>query len=348
MDLIALAQALRAKAPHRILVAVGTMAYPEGAIAALRAGISHFIDMAASPGEAREIVSRLVTTAPEPRPHRCGTIIALLGARAGVGTTTLAVHLADLLGKLRTSDGRECRVCLLDLGMPAGDGQLYLNASGSFHFLDTLDSLHRLDQTLIQTAMIHSSNGVTIIPLPQNLRENHHVVGAEAVSLMTRLRTYFDVLIMDLGGHSDPAFAIKMSNISDQIRLVTDQSAGALVSLATLLKKLGKRDADTRDRQLIINRYDKQYGMIAPQISERFSMPLAAQIPDRTLSLMSSANRGKLLHELTHGDPYVQAVEAIAMQIAERLPGEWSIERRSRWAPGFMLKRQHRSKTETE
>lgn len=348
MNLIALAQTLRLKASHRTLVAVGTTTYPEGAIAALRAGINHFIDMSASPSEAREIVRKIISAAPEPRLPKSGIVIALLGSRAGIGTTTLAVHLADLLGSYRGADGRECGVCLLDLGLPAGDGQLYLNTSGSFSFADTLDSRQRLDPTLIQTAMTRSGNGVTIVPLPQQLSDMQRFSDAEAISLLTQLRHYFDVLVMDLGGHIDNAFAIKMANASDHLWLVTDQSAGALVSLAVLLKKLGKRDADVRDRQLIVNRHDKQYGMIAPQIAERFNLPLAAQIPDRTLSLMNSANQGKLLHEVSPGDAYVQAVESLTAQAIKRMAGDWNTERRSRWTPGFILKMQQRSKTETE
>jgi hypothetical protein len=93
--------------------------------------------------------------------------------------------------------------------------------------------------------------------------------------------------------------------------------------------------------------------MIAPQIAERFGLPLAALIPDCTLSLMHSANRGKLLHDVVRSDPYLRAVEALAAQIIKRRPSAWRHATWHhaiwpRWTLGFFLKRQQRRKTDKD
>jgi pilus assembly protein CpaE len=328
---------LKKKAPDWPLVAVGTIAYPEGAVAALRAGINHFIDISAPADEARESVRKLLARAPAPAAPAFahGAVTALLGARAGVGATTLAVHLSDILRRRKTAGQPECRVALLDLGFPTGDGQLYLNASGNFHFADIVRNLHRLDQTLIQTALTRSSNGVAVIPLPRAARDMSGLADADVLALLTQLRFYFDVVVMDLGGYPDAAFAARLAKAADRIWLLTDQSAGALVSLAALLAGLDKLGGNPGNRHLIVNRHDRHYGMSAPQIAERFGLPLAAAIPDRTLGLMGSANQGKLLHEVAGNDPYVRAVRVLADMLAhapseKRQAGAWS-----RWKRGF-------------
>ena len=84
--------------------------------------------------------------------------VLLLGARPGVGASTLAVHLAHMAqDRLKQAHGARAmanggkgakvaaaesgaslplssRVALMDLGWPVGDCQLYLNIGGEFDF----------------------------------------------------------------------------------------------------------------------------------------------------------------------------------------------------------------------
>ncbi|MNR82736.1 hypothetical protein D3C72_135050 [compost metagenome] len=334
-DMIALAQLMKTKMPDVPVVAVGTMDYPEGAVAALRAGVHHFIDMTAPVEEAHDVIYKLVSAVAAPAVAIQGTLITLLGARAGVGSTTISVHLADILQQRKSVQHKDYQIGLLDLGLPAGDGQLYLNVAGTYSFIDTVRNRHRLDRTLIQTALTNSHSGIKVISLPRILKEMAGISHDDVLSLLTQLRLYFDVLVLDLGGLSDLDLVETMANASDQVLFVTDQSAGSLVSLSTLLKDFNKHGGDASRRQLIVNRYDIRYGMSAQQIAERFSLPLAAALPECTLRLMSSANQGKLLHDVAKHDPYVRAIQDMAEKLlnphAEKHAGKLSS-----WVPGFL------------
>lgn len=344
---IELAQALAKKAPGLPLVAVGSMAFPEGAIAALRAGVSDFIDVSASEEEARDVVQRVLAKAAAraPAPVKRGQLVTLLGVRPGIGTSTLAVHLADMIqqrGATVTGNKRlpaDSRVALLDLGLPAGDGKLYLSASGNFDFAEAVRNLRRFDETLVHTALPRSPGGVTVISLPHSLSEMRTVSHHDALALLDRLRLYFDVLIADLGGFSNHEFIANLAGAADQVWLVTDQSVGALVSLAGTLQELNGRHPDDGKRHLLVNRYDDRFGMAATQIAERFKLPLLATLPERTLKLTSSANRGKLLHEVAPHDSYVQAIDGLIdglLDHDEAAPHKHGV---GRWLPKIMLRK---------
>ncbi|MFX8285806.1 hypothetical protein ABTL53_19900, partial [Acinetobacter baumannii] len=77
-----------------------------------------------------------------------------------------------------------------------------------------------------------------------------------------------------------------LARASQQNWIVTDQSVGALVSLAGLLQELEQLHVERRSLGLIVNRYDERYGMTAQQIAERFQLELVGTLPDRTLALM--------------------------------------------------------------
>lgn len=92
-----LARVLMRVAPSLPRVAVGHLSQPDGAIAALRAGVSDFVDPSVSPDEVRAVVQRLIADRRQADgnggSHRS---VLVLGARPGVGASTLAVHVAGL------------------------------------------------------------------------------------------------------------------------------------------------------------------------------------------------------------------------------------------------------------
>lgn len=306
--------------PELLLISVGTTSNHEGAVLALRAGIRHFIDISEPVEAAREVVRKLIPHKTTEKKQTLGSVITLLGVRPGMGTTTLAVHLADLIHgsdtdalQRRATDKQ--RVCLLDFGLPSSDGQMYLNVTGTFNLIDLIRNKHRLDQTLIQTAVAHSKNGVKVISLPRDLYEMSKITAKDATTLLAHLRSYFDTVIIDFGGYNDMTFIKHIASASDQTWVVSDQSLGALVSMSNMVKDLNKDLPTPKNIGVIINRFDERYGLSSEKIAERFNLPLLGVIPECAVRLISNANLGMLMHEDNKKDPYVRAVRELTTKI---------------------------------
>ncbi len=320
-------------APNVPRVGLGRQDRPEGPLAALRAGVSDFVDPFGAPQEVREAVQRLVGHAMGP--SAASRSLAVLGVRPGVGTSTLCAHLCDLAVKAPRPPGRTDGVVLLDLGCPVADGQLYLDTgAGDFDFAQAVQALPRLDKTLIRTAFATSAGGVTVVPLPIDLDAMQSVSHSDAMALIGTLSRHFGMLVADLGGFPNADFAARVAAQADEAWLVTDQSVGALVSLAQTLRDLESRGIARSQIQLIVNRHDPAYGMSAQQIAERFGLRLLGEIPDRTRQLMNSANQGRLLHASAETDPYVRAVQALLRAGSRGEPGAG----RARWLQRLMDK----------
>src|SRR5690606_34506344 len=145
--------------------------------------------------------------------------------------------------------------------------------------------------------MAHDGKGVNVIAWPANLQKMSEVSHADSLQLYERLREHFGLLLVDAGGFSDTQFIASMAQSADAVLLVTDQSIGALISLADTVQSLHRVGIATEQMGLVLNRYDERYGMSANQVAERFGVRLKAVIPDRPLSLRSSMNQGMLLHK---------------------------------------------------
>lgn len=334
-----LAHMLKRVAPKLPLVAVGSTVRADGMKAAIRAGVHDFIDMHSTHEEALEVIRRVVEQTPTVNvasPQRHGRFVVLLGARIGVGCSTLAAHVSQLGQELsvgghpeKTAKAAKAanhkddkfdasllgHVALLDLGLPAGDGMLYLNTQSQFSFAEAVQNLRRFDETLVHTAVSHAPSGLAVLPLPLDLGDMRSVAAADALALTDRLRAFFDLIVADLGGFSNPAFVASLVRAADEVWLVVDQSVGAIVSLASLLRDLEEKSVERDHLHLVLNRYDPRYGMAADQIAKRFDVPLLATLPDRPLAMLSATNQGKLILDTARGDPYVRALQPLVERL---------------------------------
>ena len=302
--------------PGLPMVAVGRADEPGMMLAALRMGVRDFIDLRDAPADAMAVVRRLMVPRDQVRPvesARQGKIMVLLGARAGVGVTTLAVNLAAAARRqlgCGMSDKPDARaeVLLHDLGLPARDGALYLNLSPGFHFVEAVRNRRRFDQVFVQTALSRHANGACVLPLPPSLAELRDISYADATALLDRLRAYFDLQIVDLGGFTNTEFTAQIVKAADTVVLVTEQSVGAIVSAAELVQELKTREVERQDLHLVVSRFDARLGLDADMIRRRVDVPTVGTLPERREALVQSVNRAAVLADDFPQDPYVRAL----------------------------------------
>lgn len=330
--------------PSLPLVAVGHASEPDAMLAALRAGVRDFVDLRGEPGDATAVVRRLMLPRAQVKPAeptRRGKIVALLGARPGVGVTSLAVNLA---ASVRRSAAAE--VLLLDLGLPVRDGALYCNIAPEFHFVEAVRNLRRFDQVFVQTALARHANGVSVLPLPATLGELRDISYSEALALLERLRAFFDLQVIDLGGFTNMDFMAQIVDAADHVLVIAEQSLGAIVSAAELLQELRKREIERDDLRLVVSRFDARLGIDAAHIAERVGVRAVEVLPERREALLLATNRGAVLADDAPADPYVRAVGVLMARLGyqagpvaergllarmkEKLPDAWRVARTPR------------------
>ncbi len=323
------AAAVRANFPELPIVAVGASSDACSTLAALRAGVRDFVDVAGAAADALKITRDVLSHLPEQATRR-GRVTVLLGARIGIGVSTLAANLSFLLRAhhdtpdpnqapppLRKGVSRE--VALLDLGLPANDSTLYLNTRCDFNFVDAVHNVRRFDQTFIHTALSRHSSGLALMTLPYDLAAMREVSYSGAIGLVNRLRSFFDQQVVDLGGFSNGDFTAHLARAADEVWLVCDQSVASIVSAVALIEELRLEDVDTAAIRLVVSKFDAALGLSAEQIAERLQLPLTAVLPARAVPLGRAVNQGKLLAESGERDPYVRALDPLLdrLQLAD-------------------------------
>jgi pilus assembly protein CpaE len=330
-DATQLAQALRDACAGVPVVALGTLTSPLSAVLALRAGVRDFVDIDGPAADLLAVVRRLADEGRDAPPsppraepaHRNGKLTVLLGARAGMGVSTLAAHLAVAVHKHGESARRT--TALIDLGLPAGDGALMLDAPAALHFVDAVRNLRRFDQTFVNTAFARHPSGLAFTTLPADLAAMRDISFASAVGTLNRLRAYFDRQIVDLGGFSNLEFVTQVALAADEVWLVCDPNVTSAVSAMTLVEALRAPPADAAAPEtseacapnlgLIVNKFDAALNFGADQVAARLGVPLVAVLPQRAQALGRAVNQGRLLFDCAERDPYLRALTPLVAKL---------------------------------
>ena len=336
---IALVGELRAAFPSVVIMGAGSAAEPASMRAALRCGVAEFIDWDASEGEANAAVRHQMharsqlPAAVALEPETKGFSLPLLGARVGMGVTTLATHLAVMFQEMHAYDMRgsknrkqvarpfgasqlpldeSAHAALLDLGLPARDGLLYLGIAGDFSFVDAVQNTRRLDATLIDSAFAKHSTGTVTLAWPSDLGMLREVSPAAAAGVVNTLKSLLGVQVIDLGGMVQADFLAPLLRESGNGWVVCDQSLGGIVSTAQMLKELEAKGVSRSMLKLVLNRFNAQAGLPAKEVAQRLGLELLHVVPDRSTVLLNAASCGQLLSQSLRGDPYVTCVRSMA------------------------------------
>lgn len=336
---IALVSELRAAFPGVVIMGSGSAAEPASMRAALRCGVAEFIDWDATEGEASAVIRHQMharTQLPAAvalEPETKGFSLPLLGARVGMGVTTLATHLAVMFQEMHAYDVRGAQnkkqlarpfgasqlpqdesayAALLDLGLPARDGLLYLGIAGDFSFVDAVQNTRRLDATLINSAFAKHSTGTVTLAWPSDLGMLREVSPAAAAGVVSTLKSLLGVQVIDLGGMVQADFLAPLLRESGLGWVVCDQSLGGIVSTAQMLKELDAKGVNRGTLKLVLNRFNAQAGLPAKEVAQRLGLELLHVVPDRSTVLLNAASCGQLLSQSLRGDPYVTCVRSMA------------------------------------
>lgn len=336
---IALVSELRAAFPGVVIMGSGSAAEPASMRAALRCGVAEFIDWDAPEGEANSAVRhQMHARSQQPaavalEPETKGFSLPLLGARVGMGVTTLATHLAVMFQEMHAYDVRGAKnrkqlarpfgasqlpqdesahAALLDLGLPARDGLLYLGIAGDFSFVDAVQNTRRLDATLINSAFAKHSTGAVTLAWPSDLGMLREVSPAAAAGVVHTLKSLLGVQVIDLGGMVQADFLAPLLRESGLGWVVCDQSLGGIVSTAQMLKELDAKGVNRNTLKLVLNRFNAQAGLPAKEVAQRLGLELLHVVPDRSTVLLNAASCGQLLSQSLRGDPYVTCVRSMA------------------------------------
>jgi pilus assembly protein CpaE len=248
---------------------------------AMRAGIKECLPEPITPQALDEAVRRLVVG--EQR-ERSGQVVAFVGAKGGVGTTTLAVNTAAALAKTAGSPP-----LLVDLHVARGDAALLMGAEPRFSVLDAFENLHKVDESFLAGLVEKTQCGAHV--LASTARPVNVATSPTATRTLLELAARrYRITVLDVP-RTDPAM-LEALDPATVIAVVTSQELSAVRGAAATVATLRQRYGSQRLR-IVINRYDKNGPVSAKDIAKVVGEPVACQIPSDYRVAAESINVGR-------------------------------------------------------
>ena len=220
--------------------------------------------------------------------RRQGTITAVVGAKGGVGTSTVALMAAAQLAQ-------GARTCLVDLDVRGGDLAAMTGISVRRSIADLADIAAEVSAREISEVMYPLSGGVALLPAPEQGETGEMLTESATRQILTMLRYQFDHVVLDCGNRLDDILAMGLDS-ADRALIVTTPDAPALRSVRRLSDALDRLDiARGRPFGLVVNLTSRQREIQPATAAKMTGEALAASIPDLTAQIEMAVNSNTLL-----------------------------------------------------
>jgi pilus assembly protein CpaE len=216
-----------------------------------------------------------------------GRVVTVVGAKGGVGTTTVAVHLA-----LAARDLGEASVCLVEYDLQAGDLRAFLDLPYRRSVVDLAAVADELTARHLQETLYTHATGMRVLLAPLEGEQSEMVSAAAARNILTAIRTREDLTIVDAGTALTEASAIA-AEMADTVLIVTTPDVVSLRGVSRLCSQWERLKVEPPEVAVLLNRTSRRLE-VPPDLARRVvPVPvLQTTVPADFFALESAINTG--------------------------------------------------------
>jgi Flp pilus assembly CpaE family ATPase len=210
---------------------------------------------------------------------KASRVVALLSAKGGVGTTTLACALAAELQRQE-----EGKVLLVDLDVHANQVCFLFGIKPTYTVLDALSNAHRLDESTLKSIVSEDSGGLHVLPSPV-LQGQKEPAPDKLQQLLLRLGLYYSWIVLDLGRLHSSALAIRES--ADTTIVVSSTSLASLYEARRTVATLKSGGCDGEELLLCISDLPGTERLSDASIEDMLGIGSSLRLPESSADLKS-------------------------------------------------------------
>jgi pilus assembly protein CpaE len=284
--------------PHIAVIWLSSHAGNEILAEAMESGARGVLSQGAS---VEELTSRIATAAEWSRTMRRrmdspgespmggqrGTVLSIVGAKGGTGTTTLAVHLAMATVAARHS------VCLVDLDLQTGDIPTYLDVTHRRSMVDLVEVADNIDAAILADTIYVHPAGLHVLLAPDEGERGEDVNARVIRQVLGTLRTRYEIVIVDCGSYMTDATAMAVE-AADKVVVTATPDLPALRAAKRLAKMWVRLQVRKEDELSLVLVKQNRRNEIQPDFAAKISglSLLRATVPATFRSLETAANTG--------------------------------------------------------
>lgn len=252
----------------------------------------------------------------EQDPTSLGRVVAFIGARGGVGSSTIAASTAYGLGQ----QFRE-PVILMDLDLPFGTLALALNLQQRQSVAEALAQPSRLDEVLMERFAIKYDDHLSVIPAPSVLDGNDDVNLDSFEVLIKLVRKMAAFVVIDLPHRWSPWVEALLLDANDVVVTASPDLLN-LRDAKNIFDLLGPKRGIDAPVRLVLNRVGqaKKTELTAKDFEEPLKVKPVASIPCDPLLFGTAVNNGTTILQANKKSRAAREIDRLANVVSARMP----------------------------
>ncbi|WP_298015387.1 AAA family ATPase [uncultured Castellaniella sp.] len=241
------------------------------------------------------------------RQVRNGRVVAISGARGGVGVTSVAAHLARELA----SEGGRRRVAYVDLNLYDGNGASLLGLAGGNALVEVLGNVNHLDPQYLERTLNTRDNRLYALCAELEYSESFVPDGNALADLLNVLGQHFHYIILDVP-ESGGALANEAYANASLACIIADQTVHSARTLIRLMRHIqGRNRPPTTHIVLNQSRAPARGAVHTRDFTSALEWPVAVSIPFDAQAPLMTENLGDPLPARSDFGRGVRALAAL-------------------------------------
>ena len=297
---------LRRNHPNTGVMIIASVLDPALLVEAMRAGVTEVVS---EPFTQEDLESAVNRASAHSAGVELGQVIGFIGAKGGVGTTTVAVNIATMLGPM----SKPGKALLMDLHQSGGDAAVFMGVEPRFSVLDAIENSHRLDQNFLKTLVTSVTGQTDLLASPERPSPGRLDV-TKTRRVIELASSAYRHTVLDL-----PRADANVLDALEQLKavyIVVNQELATVRSATRVAGMLRERYG--RDKVgVVLTRSDRQADIGHADVEKAVGLTVAHTFPSDYRIALQALNKGRPLALDNHND-----LSASFKRFAHELSGE--------------------------
>ena len=221
-------------------------------------GVSDYIVRPKSP---LKLIKSIANLYADPSAPPIGRTIAFVGARGGVGSSTIAHNVA-----WSTAEEYECDTIILDLDLPFGTASLDFEQDPTSGLVEALSSPERLDDVLLDRLLQKHTERLSLFTAPNLLDRDYDLDDQAFETVIDVVRTAAPTVIVDVP-HVWTGWSKRILQTADEIVITAAPDLASFRNTKNLVDVISGARPNDASPLLVLNQYDSKISSVQ---SEQF------------------------------------------------------------------------------
>ncbi|MGB3833831.1 MAG: CpaE family protein [Mesorhizobium sp.] len=299
----------------------------------IRSGISEYV---VAPISIIDVVSVVSSIFVDPEAEPMGRSIAFIGAKGGVGSSTMAHNLAWAMSSLFKSE-----VVVADLDLAFGTANINFDQDPAQGIAEAVFSPERIDEVYLDRLLAQCAEHLSLLAAPSTL-DRVYDFDTEAFShIIDTAQRSAPTLVLDLP-HIWSGWSKNTLTKADEIVITAMPELASLRNTKNLVDMLKRLRPNDPPPKLILNQtgIPKRPEISAQDFADPLGITPMAIVPFDPQLFGNAANNGRMLGEMDARNPIVATLN----EVAHVLTGRAELKTRKKAGLGNILEALRRGK----